>query len=363
VRSYPSSVTASPDNERVAVTMEASDAVVVVNLNPFKHQGDSASSSGDARADSEPFFDTGFSGERTPMTMPGNGGMFERPVVAIGTDSRGPNGVVFVERDRAIVHGFIDREIADLHWASADELVSDLARNRFSGAEAPRASSHVKISSESLPAEVEAGRCQFFSAVDTQMAGPGAGVSCSTCHFDGRTDGLTWRFEQGPRQTPSLAGFVSGTAPVTWTNGVASVAAEAMLTTELRMGGQSLKGERASEIQAYVDWSREVDVSEKGSGSDAVERGREIFNRSDVGCGTCHSGQQLTDNQSYAIFSDVPMNTPSLIGVAATAPYLHDGSAKTLADVLTLAGSGQMGDVSSLSRQERGDLERYLKSL
>lgn len=31
-------------------------------------------------------------------------------------------------------------------------------------------------------------------------------VSCSSCHPDGLTDGITWMFSAGPRQTPSLAG-------------------------------------------------------------------------------------------------------------------------------------------------------------
>jgi len=366
VRSYPSSLTASPDSQRVAVTMEASDAVVVVNLNPFRNQGDDPSSRGASA--SEPAIDVvedtgGFMSDRTPITLPSSGGMFERPVVAIGTSSRGPIGVVFVEKERALVHSFIDREVADLHWATFSEIVSDIARSGFSSERQPKASRGIVLAEKSLPTEVEAGRSLFYSAVDDRMAGPGAGVSCSTCHFDGRTDGLTWTFEQGPRQTPSLAGFVSGTAPVTWTNEVASVADEALLTTSLRMGGDALGSAHADDIQAYVDWTREVDVHDKGSTEAAVERGREIFNRSEVGCATCHSGDQLTDNQSYALFGDTPMNTPSLLGLSATPPYLHDGSAKTLSDVLGLAAAGLMGDVSSLTRQELTDLERYLASL
>jgi DNA-binding beta-propeller fold protein YncE len=365
VRSYPSSVTASPDSDKAAVTMEASDAIVVVHLHPFKGQGDAASSSGHR---GETIFmdvmDTGFSeGAPVPTTMPGEGGMYERPVVAIGTGSRGPLGVTFVAKDQAFVHGFIDREISDLNWASANVAVNDLARDRFFQGKNPRANLAVKIAAKSLPDEVEAGRSLFYSAVEEQMAAPGAGVSCSTCHLDGRTDGLTWMFEKGPRQTPSLAGVVSGTTPVTWSNEVASVADEAMLTAELRMGGVSLGWERALEIQAYVDWSREVEVDAKDSDSEGVQRGRDLFNRSDVGCGTCHSGPLLTDNQSHILFGDVPMNTPSLIGIEATAPYLHDGSAGTLSDVLALSANAQMGDTSTLSRQERDDLMEYLRSL
>ena len=31
-------------------------------------------------------------------------------------------------------------------------------------------------------------------------------VACATCHIEGRSDAVTWRFEQGPRDTPSNAG-------------------------------------------------------------------------------------------------------------------------------------------------------------
>jgi cytochrome c peroxidase len=63
------------------------------------------------------------------------------------------------------------------------------------------------------------------------------------------------------------------------------------------------------------------------------------------------------------LFSEVPMNTPTLVGIAATAPYLHDGTAETLRSLLLLTRSGQMGDTSSLSKSELLDLEDYLRSL
>ena len=43
-------------------------------------------------------------------------------------------------------------------------------------------------------------------------------MSCGTCHFEGRNDGLTWHLDDQVRQTPSLAGAVSVTAPFTWTS-------------------------------------------------------------------------------------------------------------------------------------------------
>jgi hypothetical protein len=56
----------------------------------------------------------------------------------------------------------------------------------------------------------------FFSATDPKLATAAQDVACAFCHFEGRDDGLTWRFEHGPRQTPSLAGPVSEMPPFRW---------------------------------------------------------------------------------------------------------------------------------------------------
>jgi len=56
--------------------------------------------------------------------------------------------------------------------------------------------------------------------------------------------------------------------------------------------------------------------------------------------------------------------TPPLIEVWRTAPYLHDGSAETIQDVLTTRNaSGQHGDLTKLSNQEINDLCEYVLSL
>jgi len=59
----------------------------------------------------------------------------------------------------------------------------------------------------------------------------------------------------------------------------------------------------------------------------------------------------------------VAANTPGLRGIAATAPYLHDGSLKSLRSVLEWARNGEMGDTSMLSDDELDALEAYLRSL
>jgi cytochrome c peroxidase len=57
-------------------------------------------------------------------------------------------------------------------------------------------------------------------------------------------------------------------------------------------------------------------------------------------------------------------NTPSLIGVGATGPYFHDGSAKTLREVVTVGNPGdRMGRTSQLSSDQVDALVAYLETL
>ena len=88
----------------------------------------------------------------------------------------------------------------------------------------------------------------------------------------------------------------------------------------------------------------------------AAERGRVLFESPAVGCAGCHSGPMYTDSRLDAKpfrTHDVgtgrgdpaetlgpAFDTPTLVGVYRTAPYLHDGRARTLRDVLTTHNAG-----------------------
>src|SRR5690606_29469928 len=106
---------------------------------------------------------------------------------------------------------------------------------------------------------------------------------------------------------------------------------------------------------------------------DAVA-GRELF--LELGCDTCHAGDDFTDSAS-GVLHDVGtitpasgnrlggeltgLDTPTLLGIWQTAPYLHDGSAPTLRDVLvTRNPEGKHGDTSRLTEKEIDQLVAYL---
>lgn len=133
--------------------------------------------------------------------------------------------------------------------------------------------------------------------------------------------------------------------------------------------------------------------------SPAAQRGLKVFLAKDKGnCATCH-----TVGEKYALFTDNKFHnigigadtrgnladlgrytvtkveadkgafkTPSLRNIALTAPYMHDGSLKTLKDVVDYYVTGgnsnpyldkEMKPLSHLSFQERRDLVAFLESL
>jgi cytochrome c peroxidase len=103
--------------------------------------------------------------------------------------------------------------------------------------------------------------------------------------------------------------------------------------------------------------------------SGAALRGKNIF--AGAGCAACHPPGLFTDLHSYDVgtrgASDSPadlFDTPTLIEVWRTAPYLHDGSAATLREVLTTHNpDDRHGKTSKLTRQEIDDLCAYVLSL
>jgi len=103
----------------------------------------------------------------------------------------------------------------------------------------------------------------------------------------------------------------------------------------------------------------------------AAARGQTIFQ---ANCSVCHSGALFTDanvrlhppnadgtDPEYALRSATKMyRTTPLRGLAAHPPYFHDGSAKTLADVVTHYNSFLN---LKLTAQQQSDLAAYLSTL
>jgi large repetitive protein len=96
-------------------------------------------------------------------------------------------------------------------------------------------------------------------------------------------------------------------------------------------------------------------------------------------CQRCHAGPDFTDSAQGLRHNVgtlgagsglrlgaplVALDTPSLRGLFASAPYLHDGSAATLKDVLTTRNpDGAHGDIASINAAQRSDLLAFLQQI
>ena len=351
VNSHPSSVTFTPSSQELLVTLEAGDAIVAM---PVRSQSI--------------FSTTGL----VPQIPDGMLQIHLRPHLASKT-AEGPRGIALAGDD-AYAWAYFSRSVERTRMVELQEAVIDGAFLAHEPSVSMGTPSIIPVEGNTaavnevpmyanfgLSEAALRGRRLFYSATNEAVSTSGAGISCSTCHFEGRTDGLTWPLAEGGRQTPSLAGGALETAPVTWTLDVESPSREAFLTSQERMGGSGLSQVQADQIGAYIETIRPVDVADESLDPAAISRGAQVY--VDVGCQDCHSGDRYTDNKSYPMLGLANVNTPPLTGIASTAPYFHDGSARTLREVLEFARSGEMGDTSKLNEEEMADLETYLRSL
>lgn len=218
------------------------------------------------------------------------------------------------------------------------------------------------LTTSHLSLEAQAGRELFRSGNDARISTFGA-MACSSCHPEARADGLSWRLQGNNLQTPFLAGRIAGAHPFKW-DGKDPTIQDSLTNTVTRLGGSGITVAQAQQLNAFLE---SVDAPRKPTTQSpaAVARGKALFDSDATGCATCHSGPLMTDNQQYEMAADLgEVDTPSLVGLASSAPYYHDGSAATLEALLR--GNGKihgMGRISKLSESDIGDLVEYLKTL
>lgn len=226
------------------------------------------------------------------------------------------------------------------------------------------------VAEEVLPAEVALGR-RLFTTVDERMTRRGA-IACASCHPGGGDDAITWNFAEGPRQTPALWGGISDTAPFHWDQAVTTIEVLNDVTIRGRMGGTGLTDSDVRAIGAFLDTIPAPSPPTRADGA-SVDRGAEIFYSEAAGCTGCHAGSDYTDGLAHNVGtgpgfvereSQTSFATPVLHGLAHTAPYMHDGSAGTLHDVVeSYVRTDRMGTGSHLSDDDVDDLVAFLSTL
>ncbi len=258
--------------------------------------------------------------------------------------------------------------------------------------------SEIKVSAELLPPEILQGKILFNYAADPRLS-QGSWMSCASCHPDGGTDGLTWMFPDGPRQTPPLWN-ASHTLPWHWSAAL-DEAQDVEETLQLIQHGVGLapgadpallgtpNGGRSSALDALAAFlDAGIPVPALASPAGDVSRGRELFQS--AGCATCHGGPNWTNSalpgpagtldpdgngmmdgvlldvgslNPRDVRGETGFDPPSLLNVNLTAPYLHDGSMPNLEALLASGHPDPQENGNALNASEITDLALFLGSI
>jgi mono/diheme cytochrome c family protein len=191
------------------------------------------------------------------------------------------------------------------------------------------------------------------------------GIACASCHPEARDDGQIWQFDtEGKRRTQSLAGRILDRGPYHWSGDMADLPTLMDKIFAGRMAGPEVT---RSQHLSLGPWLDRIPAPQPSAPADqaAVDRGRDLFQSTDVGCGTCHSGPLYTNHTIVDVGTGGVFKVPSLLGVGARPPFLHDGCAATLADrfAATCGGGDKHGHTSQLTPAQLADLVAYLDSL
>ncbi|MDW3094990.1 MAG: Ig-like domain-containing protein [Gammaproteobacteria bacterium] len=297
---------------------------------------------------------------------------------------RAPQGVALsTDSSIAYVHNFMDRSIS--RFDLTEMIETDLpALNLLSPVNV--------VGGEQLTSDVFLGKQLFYDAADDRLALDNY-MSCASCHNEGDSDGRVWdisAFGEGLRNTISLQGHGAGHGRLHWSSNFDEVQdfegqirdlsagtglmSEADFTATSDTLGIPKAGLSADldALAAYVNSLTEIPanpyaVAAVDMTAEAIA-GEIVFNNS--GCTSCHTGILLTDSEQ-ALLHDIGtidtasgqrlgstldgFDTPTLLGIFKTAPYLHDGSAQTVAEAISAHNT------VTLSSTELDQLSAYLE--
>ncbi len=193
--------------------------------------------------------------------------------------------------------------------------------------------------------------------------------SCASCHPDARVDGLNWDLLNdglgNPKNGKSM--LLSHVTPPAMSLGVRETG-----ETAVRAGFRHIQftvrpEEEMVLVDVYLKALEPTPSPHLASGKPgaAARRGEKVFRA--AGCADCHPAPLFTDLKAYDVGTGKdldkakPMDTPSLVEVWRTAPYLHDGRAATMREVLVECNSNDMhGVTSKLKPEEIDDLVEYV---
>ncbi len=341
--SYPFGVAISPDKRRIYITNAGSDVVTVVDVRRLlayihAHPGGFAENLGASA-------------------------YYVEAHIAVGANPRG----VLLSRDgrRLYVANRLDDTVSVVNTASN------------------RVDKTFALDGPKTISALRKGERIFYSA---RYSFQGQ-IGCTNCHIDSTFDGLTWDLEPDGFGIGivdnRLLEDIRNTAPYKWNGSNPNIQTECGVRTERYFWrSQNYNDRQLADLTLYV---RSIPARPNrwrlpnGQMTPAQERGRALFVRSvdNFGkpiavknrCVYCHSGPMGTDQKSFDVGTGKKtdpsglFDTPQLTNIALTAPYLHDGSARSLEEIWTVYNpEDRHGRTNDLTKDELNDLIEYLKT-
>jgi YVTN family beta-propeller protein len=212
-------------------------------------------------------------------------------------------------------------------------------------------------------------------------------IGCSSCHIDSTFDGITWNLEPDGfgRNTVAnkLLEGIKDTEPYKWTGTNPDIPTECVPRTEKYFWrSETYDNLTLADLAAYI---RSLEPRPNrwrmanGEQTPAQERGQALFERAQDKfgkpipesnrCSYCHSGPKGTNQKISDVGTRKPTDNTGLLKavplteIALTAPYLHDGSARTLEEIWTVYNpEDKHGRTNDLTKDELNDLIEYLRT-
>lgn len=191
--------------------------------------------------------------------------------------------------------------------------------------------------------------------------------SCNGCHpGDARMDAMNWDLmNDGVGNSKNCKSLLySHVTPPSMISGIRASAEIAVEKGFTHIQFYQIGDEELSYVNDYLKALRPVPSPYLVNGelSEKAKEGRKVFES--LNCGNCHSGPYYTDMKMHRIGEDIEFekgwDTPTLIEVWRTAPYLFDGRAASLEEVF---GKYKHGISKKITQEEIEALSEYVNSL
>jgi cytochrome c peroxidase len=198
--------------------------------------------------------------------------------------------------------------------------------------------------------------------------------SCASCHPDARMDALNWDLTNdgtgNHKNTRSM--LLAHRTPPAMATGVRESAEAAVRAGMEHILFNKLPEEDAVAVDTYLRSLRPVPSPHLVDGrlTPAAQRGRDVFHEPRIGCYRCHPEPLYTDRKKHNVGTRKPndytdrFDTPTLVEIWRTAPYLHDGRYTTIRELLVEGRHGlkRTGELP-ISERELADLVEFVLSL